>query len=112
MLLPLTMGMYETRGAKRRRAGAESAKTKFKARVYAGDMLPSSKLRRPCKGASSHLDYHEALKAKASAVAARFKAAQEFAAVGETPSFNNAVHGMRIALTARGVEVCQSTCWM
>jgi hypothetical protein len=74
-------------------------------------MLPSSKLYRPFKGASSHLDYQEALMVEASAVAARFKAVQESAAVGETPSFNNTVKGMRVALAARGVEFCQSTCW-
>jgi hypothetical protein len=51
------------------------------------------------------------LKVEASTDAARFKAAQEFAAVGETPSFDDAVKGMQIALTARSIEVCQSTCW-
>ena len=102
---------HEARGAKRRRAGAESAKTKFKARGDDDGMLPSSKLHRPFKGASSHLDYQEALKDEASAAALRFRAAQETAAVGETQSFNNAVTGMRAALEARGVEVCQSTCW-
>jgi len=103
---------HEARGAKSRRAGAESVKARLAARYDASGILPSSKLHRAFKGAASHLDYQEALKIEALAVAARFKAAQGSAAVGETPSFNDdAVKGMRSALMARGVQVCQSTCW-
>ncbi len=62
---------YEARGVKRRRAGAESAKTRVKARGDVGDTLPSFKLKRPLKGASS-LDYQEMLKVEAAVVASRF----------------------------------------
>ncbi len=99
------------RGAKRRRAGSEVAKTRCQVRVDAGDMLPSSKLHRSFRGASSHLDYQEALKVEASAAAVRFKAAQESAGVGETRSINKAGKGMRATLTARAVEIPRSTCW-
>jgi hypothetical protein len=98
---------HEARGAKRRRAGTDGAKTRCQARVHAGDMLPSSKLQRPFKGTSSHLDYQEVLKVKASADAVKYKAAQESAAVGETPSINNAVKGMRAALAARNIEIAR-----
>jgi hypothetical protein len=50
---------HEARGAKRRRAGADGAKTRCQARADAGDMLPSSKIHRQFKGTSSHLDYQE-----------------------------------------------------
>ncbi len=95
------------RGEKRRREGAESAKTRCQARV---DMLPSSKLQWPFKGASSHLDYQEVLKVEASAAAVRFKVTQESAVVGETPSINKAVKGMRTAIAARDIEIAISTC--
>ena len=50
---------------KRRRPGLESAKTRVKARGDFGDTLPSFKLKRPFKGASSHLDYQEMPKVEA-----------------------------------------------
>ncbi len=73
--------------------------------------MPSSKLQKPFKGAISHLEYQEILKVEASAAATKFKAAQESADVGETPSLNKVVKGLRAALTERGVEVFRSTCW-
>ncbi len=62
-------------------------------------------------GASSHLDYQEALKVEASASAVRFKVAQESAAVSETSSMNRSVNGMRTTLAAIGIEIARSTCW-
>ena len=70
------IGHEARHGAKRRRASAEFAKTRCQVRVDAGDMIPSSKLHRPFKGASSHLDYEEVLKVEASVVSVRFKGAK------------------------------------
>jgi hypothetical protein len=102
---------HATRDAKRRRAGSDGAKTRDAARDNSGDMLPSFKKHRPFKGASSHLSYQEILKFEATAAALRLQVAQHHAPVGETPSFNGAVKGMRSALAERGVDIYQSTCW-
>ena len=48
---------HAARGAKRRRAGSDGPKTRDAARVHFGGMMPSSKMQRPFKGASSHLNY-------------------------------------------------------
>jgi hypothetical protein len=77
--------VQETRGAKRRRAGADGVKARVKAWMNVGDKLPSSKLQWPFKGAYSHLDYDDILKFKASSVASSFKVAQYSNVVGESP---------------------------
>jgi hypothetical protein len=56
---------HAERGVKRRRASSDGAKTRDAARVNFGDMLPSSKMQLPFKGASSHLNYLEILKFEA-----------------------------------------------
>ncbi len=62
----------ETREAKRQRPCADGAKTQVDTRIGDGDELPSPKLQRTFKCASSHLDGKEMFKFEASAVAARF----------------------------------------
>ncbi len=103
ILLPLTIGMR--RGV---RSVDALAPMVLRPAMRAG--LPSSKMQRPFKGASSHLNYQEILKFEATAAASRFQVAKHHAPVGETPSFNGAVKGMRTTLAARDVDICQSTC--
>jgi len=102
---------HEARGAKRRRAGVASVVAKKSVSEDGLYTLPSSKLHMSFKGAISHLEYQEILKVEASAVVTRFKTAQQSADVGETPSLNKAVKGLRAALAKREFEVSESTCW-
>jgi hypothetical protein len=96
---------HEEWGNRHRRAGADGAKTRRNAWIDAGDKLPSPKRQRTLKGASSHLDYHDILKFEASVIASSFKAAQDYSSVGESPSMNATVKGMRGAIAARNVQI-------
>jgi len=70
---------HMARGAKRRHACSDGAKTRNAARANSSDILPSSKMHRTFKGASSHLNYQEILKFEATSVALRLQVAQHHA---------------------------------
>jgi hypothetical protein len=101
---PDALGEHTTRGEKRRRA--RSLRTSFN--EYVSSSLPSNKLRRLFKGASSHLEYQELVKETAASVASLYLLRS---ASGESSiSMAKVVKQMQESLTTASVEVCDTTC--
>ena len=95
----------KSRGEKRRRAPVVRAAA---GNVDDADVctLPSTKQQRQFKGASSHLEYQEAIKEEAAIAAKLFTAAAQTSGAPAV-SVNLVVKGMHAALAAKGIEVCR-----
>ena len=70
--------------------------------------LPSSKLQRSFKGAASHINYQECLKEALTAVALKYKAAEQGS---REPSVSvwQVVKDMQVALATNNIEISKST---
>ena len=104
---PNTLGEQSMRGEKRRRA--RSLRTSTGTIEVGSSSLPSNKLRRLFKGASSHLEYQELIKETATSAASLYLSSS---ASGESStSMAKVVKQMQDSLTTAGVEVCDTTCY-